>query len=292
MVKPRVSTLLLIIALLTASVAAVNFYVARNAEHATRVWTEDQLKKTHDAKKALEEEKEELNKANTALVEQVNDMTKNAKALADQLAQEKRAREALTTELAQVWRDSTQLKSQLDTEKNEKQSLTADLAKTKQSYQALSNELTTLRQAKEALEKRVKEMLAARAKEAEQIVVSGTGSATVTPPTSGTATGTAGGMQAEPTISRNSPAPVPTSVSRSMEGKVLVVNREFNFIVLNLGSKDAVTKGARFAVLRGGKQITTVEVEKVYENMSAANMLEEMKKGTEVQEGDAVRLIS
>ncbi len=296
MAKPRISTLLLVIALLTASIAAVNFYIARNAEHATRVWTEDQLKKTREAKKALEDEKEELTKAKTALEEQVADLTKNANAVADQLAQEKRAKEALTTELAQVRRDSTQMKSQLDSERNEKQSLTADLAKTKQSYQALSNELTTLRQAKEALEKRVKEMLAARAKEAEQIVVSGTGAAptgapTATSSTAGTTTGTAGGTQAaKPTTGL--PATSGGGGGRSLEGKVLVINREFNFIVINLGTKDAVNKGSRFAVLRGGKPITTVEVEKVYENMSAANMLEETKKGTEVQEGDAVRLIS
>jgi len=294
MAKPRISTLFLVIALLTSIVAAVNFYVARNTERATRIWTEGQLEKVRQAKKALEEEKEELLKAKAALEEQVNDVTAQAKTIEGQLVQEKRSREALATELAQIRKESTQLKSQLETEKEEKRSLTADLAKAKQSYQALSNELTTLRQAKEALEKRVKEMLAARAKEAEQIVVSGTGTA------GGPQPAPAGTQTQAPTIagtetaapSRTPAISAPAAGGRSPEGKVLVVNREFHFVVVNLGSKDGVKQGSQCEVVRGGKRLVTVEVEKVYDNMSAANMLEEERRGAEVEEGDSVRLIS
>lgn len=76
-----------------------------------------------------------------------------------------------------------------------------------------------------------------------------------------------------------------------MEAKVLVVNREYNFVVLNLGTKDGIRKGTRFSVLRDNKTIATAEVDKVYDNMAAANLLEEAKKG-DVKEGDVARLIS
>ena len=283
MAKPSKSTILLgllVIAFLGAAVAAANFYVGKNAEQAKRVWAEQQIEVLKKQVSTLEQERDELTKSKTSLEEQTADLTKQAKAVADQLAQEKRAREALTTELAQLRKDSLQVKSQLDQEKDEKEALTEDLAKAKQGYQALSNELTTLRQAKEALEKRVKEMLAARAKEAEQIVVTAPGGAA---PAGGTAAVT-------PSSTGSKLSAVPAK--GGLEGKVLVVNREYDFVVMSLGSKDGVKKGARFAVLRGDKQLLSVEVDKVYDNMAAANMLEEEKKGSEVKEGDTVRLIS
>jgi predicted RNase H-like nuclease (RuvC/YqgF family) len=266
--KPNPVTLLLVIGFLGAAVTAANFYIGKNDEQAKRVWAEGQIEIFKKQVVSLEQERDELAKSKASLEEQTADLTKQAKAVADQLAQEKRAREALTTELAQLRKDSTGLRGQLEDERSEKEALTEDLAKAKQSYQALSNELTTLRQAKEALEKRVKEMLAARAKEAEQIVV--------------TAPAGAGGGAAA------AGAPKPAG---GLQGKVLVVNREYDFVVINLGSKDAVKKGTRFAVSRGDKQIMSIEVDKLYDNMSAANMLEEEKKGWEIKEGDAVRPI-
>lgn len=267
MAKPKASILLFVIVLLTAVAAAAFFYMGRNEERTKRIWTEGQLRQMTEAKEALAQEKEELTKARQALEEQLGDLTQQAKTLSDQLAQEKRARETLTSQIAQTQRESNQFKGQLDAERKEKLTLTEDLAKAKQSYQALSNELTTLRQAKEALEKRVKEMLAARAKEAEQIVVK---------PGAGPA---------------SSSSPAGTAGRQALAGKVLVVNREFNFVVINLGSKDGIKAGSRFAVLKGDRQIGTVEVERLYDNLCAANVLVEEKKG-QLQEGNAVRLIS
>ncbi|MBI3322115.1 MAG: hypothetical protein HYZ94_00340 [Candidatus Omnitrophica bacterium] len=281
MPKLRVSTLVLTIALVVSVLAALNFFVGRNAERAKRVWAEDQLQRITRAKDALEKERDELASAKQALEDQLNESGNRAKAIADELAQEKRAREALTSELADVREESDESRGQLDRERKEKLVLTEELAKAKQSYQALSNELTTLRQAKEALEKRVKEMLAARAKEAEKIVV--------TPPA---------GAAASPSTPRAfNPSPISPSVSAapsasgSLGGKVLVVNREFNFVVANLGSKDGIRAGSRYEILRSGQRVATAEVEKVYDNMSAANLLGETKK-QDVKEGDEVRLIS
>ncbi len=265
MPKPKVSTLVLVISLVLSVVAALNFFVGRNAERAKRVWAEDQLQRITRAKEALEKERDELASAKQGLEQQLTDASTQAKTVADELAQEKRAREALTAELADAREQGEEAKEQMDRERREKLTLTEDLAKAKQSYQALSNELTTLRQAKEALEKRVKEMLAARAKEAERIVV--------TPP---------------PALSAPAAAP---PAPRALTGKVLVVNREFNFVVANLGARDGIRAGSRFEILRGGQRIATAEVEKIYDNMSAANLLQEEKR-QDIKEGDEVRLIS
>ena len=257
-------SVLLGLAFFIAVVAAANFYLDRNQERAQRIQIEGQLQKITLAKESLEKERDELLKAKQSLEQQAADASRNAKALADQLAQEKRSLETMTADLVQSRKEASQSKSQLDASQQEKEALTTEVAKAKQSYQALSNELITLRQAKEALEKRVKEMLTARVKEAEQIVV--------TPPASAAA------AAVEPKAG-------------SAEGKILVVNREFNFVVVNLGSKDGIKPGARFAVFRGDKKIGTVEAERIYEGMTASNVLEEEKKA-QIKEGDSVRPIS
>jgi DNA repair exonuclease SbcCD ATPase subunit len=65
--------------------------------------------------------------------------------------------------------------------------------------------------------------------------------------------------------------------SKGQEGKVLIVNKEFNFVVINLGSKDKINVGDEFLVSRAGKPIGDLKVEKVHELMSAAGFSEQLK---------------
>ncbi len=261
MKKPSVGTIVLFLALILASLAAVNFAMGRNAERVKRVFLEGQLDKITKAKETLQKERDELVKTKEALESQLKDTMTQAKELADQIAEEKRASESLTTELAQVRRDLTSRNEEYGRAQQEKETLTEELSKAKQSYQALSNELTTLRQAKEALERRVKEMLALQAQEAEKIIVK---------PVPGIST------------------PSVAQIGSSKEGKVLVVNRDFDFVVINLGTKDGLKIGDQLSIWRDGKQISKAQVEKVYEAMAAATLLTEDQKG-QVKVGDLIR---
>ena len=281
MMKPRVGTIFLVGGLVLMTLAAANFFVARNEEMKKRIWTEGQLEKVTAAKEALEQEKEELTKAKEVLENQVNDATSRAKQLEEQFINEKRNREAMTAELTKARGESNELKGRLESERKEKLTLTEELAKAKQSYQALGNELTTLRQAKEALEKRVKEMLSVQANEAERIVV--------TPPPAFVPEGRLSSKGSPSADKAGGGVTLP--LSKSLEGKILVVNREFNFVVVNLGSKNGVKEGTRLALLRGDKTMGTAQVEKIYENMAAATVVTEEKKG-QIKEGDLVRVVS
>ena len=60
---------------------------------------------------------------------------------------------------------------------------------------------------------------------------------------------------------------------KELDGKVLVVNKEFHFVVINLGKKDDVKIGDQFIVYQGSKEFGRVEVERVYELMSTASIL-------------------
>ena len=287
--KASALTLLLIVAFLAAAAAATIFFLDRNKEQARRIWAEDQLEKIKTAKENLEKERDELIKAKQALEGQVSDVSTQAKKLADDLAAEKRAREAVSAELVKTRGEADDLTGQLRTQEDEKKAITEELAKAKQSYQALSNELTTLRQAKEALERRVKEMLTSQASEAEKIVVKPAQSAAPGEPAPAAAAAPAvvapAAAAPSPAVSAAPPALKTTS------GKVLVVNREFNFVVVNLGTKDGMQIGTKVNIFRSDKKIGSAQVERVYENMSAATLLAEEQKG-QIKEGDQIRVVS
>ncbi|MCX5699347.1 MAG: hypothetical protein NTX01_06585 [Candidatus Omnitrophica bacterium] len=66
-------------------------------------------------------------------------------------------------------------------------------------------------------------------------------------------------------------------LAKGLEGKVMIVNKEFNFVVINLGSKDKVSVGDEFLVSRADKPIGDLKIEKVHEFMSAAGFGAELK---------------
>lgn len=68
-----------------------------------------------------------------------------------------------------------------------------------------------------------------------------------------------------------------TAVPGILEGKVMIVNKEFNFVVINLGSKDNINVGDEFSISHEGKYIGDLKVEKVHESMSAAGFIPELK---------------
>ncbi|MCM8812035.1 MAG: hypothetical protein NC910_03180 [Candidatus Omnitrophica bacterium] len=286
--KPKLGTILLSLALVGAIAAAAVIFLDRNKERDRRIWVEDQLEKIKIAKAALEKEIEELKSVKQTLETQLTDAASQAKKLADDLAAEKRSRETLSGELTKVRSEAASLNEKLRGLENEKKAVADELARAKQSYQALSNELTTLRQAKEALEKRVKEMLTAQSSQAERIVVRPAA------PVGASPAAPASPAAAAPVASQPQPERIAVSAAPSsadMEGKVLVVNREFNFVVVNLGSNDGIEVGTRMNVFRSGKQIGAAQVERLYENMSAATILVEEQK-TQLKEGDTVRVVS
>ncbi len=67
----------------------------------------------------------------------------------------------------------------------------------------------------------------------------------------------------------------------------MVVNKEYNFVVINLGSKDGVSLGDMFTLVRGKSSIGDIKVEKLHDSMSAAGFISEDLKN-KVREGDKV----
>lgn len=71
------------------------------------------------------------------------------------------------------------------------------------------------------------------------------------------------------------------------EGKILVLNKEYDFAVINLGSKDGVAAGDVYTVRHNNAIVGDIKVEKVHESMSAAGFVTAGLKD-KISEGDKV----
>lgn len=71
--------------------------------------------------------------------------------------------------------------------------------------------------------------------------------------------------------------------------QVLSVNRQFNFVVVNVGIRDHIKIGDVLRVEQNGKLMGRVKVGKLYENFSACTILEETLTN-KIKEGDLVRV--
>ncbi len=74
------------------------------------------------------------------------------------------------------------------------------------------------------------------------------------------------------------------------DGEVVVVNREYSFIVMNLGRNHGLSVGQEFQIVRGSEVLGRVKVEKVYDELSAAEILPESRL-EKIREGDLVKAL-
>ena len=93
--------------------------------------------------------------------------------------------------------------------------------------------------------------------------------------------------ETQPPVAPAAAAAKPAEDSRPQQ--VLTVNRQFNFVVVNVGLRDKVKIGDVLRVEQNGKLIGQIQVEKLYENFSACAIMEEVKPA-QIHEGDLVRV--
>ena len=77
------------------------------------------------------------------------------------------------------------------------------------------------------------------------------------------------------------------SNSKATSGKVILVNREYNFIVAGIGKLDGLNMKDQMEIIRGDQVIGKVAVSKLYDSLSSCEIVQEGK--SQIQEGDLVR---
>lgn len=254
--KSRLPLILLSVLCIVFLLIAVQQFLGKQSENKARLGTEKSLREATQARDSLQDELEEQKRVHADLEAQLSglkgqftSLQAQAEELADALADEKRAKEDALAKLEDKSREAETLKISFEQAQKERAAIQEQFEKVRKEYASIQDQLKSLKSQNDALTKQLQELQAKKEVELEKIVV---------------------------------------KPSKGQEGKVLVVNKEFNFIVISAGNNKGITPGVVFEIYRGGSLIGKVQVEKVYETMSAANILPDSK---EIKEGDIAKAL-
>ena len=79
----------------------------------------------------------------------------------------------------------------------------------------------------------------------------------------------------------------PVEEFTAMNGEVLIVNKKFDFVIINIGKYDGLSPGDNLEVYRNSEFLAKAQVEKLYDRMSAATILPQYTK-VAIKPGDQV----
>lgn len=262
--KGKGSIALIIIIAISLVISGTVFFLLQQEKSKTLQLSND-LSDTQAKNKSLQSQLDEVMNRVSELQDSLDDAKTQVSSLTAQLTKEKASKQESSRQIAA-------LQQELDQQKALKTDLEKKLADSVQAAQALDarvkgmeTQLKDLEAVKVALESKVKNFEDKKNVELGKIVVS----------------------------QENTPAPAASAVSaavpvKALEGKVLVLNKDYNFAVINLGNKDGVAVGNEFTVFHNNKPIADLKIEKVHEGMSAAGFAPELKG--KIVEGDKVEL--
>lgn len=250
---------IILIALIVAALALAGggFFMFKQ-EQKKNLDLQDNLEEISTKQRITETKLKESERFITGLQQKILDANAQMDSLVSGLQQEKTARQEALAKLELLRADLEQQKaSRLDLEKK--------LTTAQEDVRKTQAQLSELQSQKTTLESKIKDLeTKTQGVELGKIVVS---------PDS---------AQAEPADKK-----AKKEKTDKLEGKVLVVNKDYNFAVISLGSKDGVALGDTFAIYHNNKFIGDIKVEKVHDSMAAAGFVDAGIKN-KVYEGDKV----
>jgi len=251
-----VLVLLIVVSVISAAIAVIGF-MAKEREYMKRLVVEDKLAMTLKEKRVLEKELETAKSAKDQSEAKITKLEENIKSVTADLDGMKQKGEAAIADLETKKTELAKIKVDLDSEKKEKLTISKKLDALQSDYDKTKKEAVRLANEKINLENKVLELQEKQSVNLDKIVVN-----------------TNEGSQAEKPV---------------MQGKVLVVNKEYSFIVTDIGQDRNIQKGMKFDVMDGAKFLGQAEIDKVYDTMSSAAVLpgakiNDMKKGNVIVE--------
>lgn len=223
-------------------------FLALNKEKTEKAALQNELAQVMKEKKSLSDQIAELELIKGDLEKKVSELGTKANMLSENYEKEKSQGDAIRSKLSKKEEELNGIKVKMETAMGEKKKLQEMLDEERTKYSQLKQRIDKLVDVKDVLEDKVRNIINKQGIELERIVVKAEG---------------------------------------SLEGKVLVVNRDFNFIVVDIGSKDDIELSSVLTVFKKGKYVGEAQVEKVYDTMSAATIAKEVKPGS-IAVGDSV----
>jgi len=270
--KGKGAVLVLIILMLVSLSLSVSLFYFLNKERTKNIALQEDLEDLNMKQKITETKLTESQEKVTELEMKLQDSDNKLQesqgqidTLSKNLEQEKSGKENL---LAQV----DLLKKDLEEQKKSKADLETNLTQAENDLKKMQAQLEELGAKKSELEQRLKD-IEAKSEQTQGDKGVELGKIVVNPESQA-------GAGAQTLKGAETP-------SSGLEGKVLVINKDYNFVVINLGIADGVKIGDIFAVYNNNKQIGDVRVEKIHDTMSAAGFISTETKA-KVREGDKV----
>lgn len=281
MEKKAGAPIIILIALIVIalSLAGGGFYMLKQ-EQKKNLDLQDKLEEINTKQRITETKLKESERFIADLQQKLQDAKSQIDTLSNGLQQEKSARQEALAKLELLRTDLEQQKTlRFDLEKK--------LTQAQDDVRKTQAQLSDLQAQKETLESKVKEIeTKTQGVELGKIVVSPESAATEPK----------GARAKEPKKEKKTKSTTAPTKEKGgsllpaqggLEGKVLVVNKDYNFVVISLGSKDGLALGDIFSVYSNNKYIGDVKVEKVHDSMAAAGFVEIDIKD-KVSEGDKV----
>ena len=267
--------LLGVLAMLAMGVAAVAI-VLRIQERDRLQTKERELQLALTENDDLKSRLDEAQRGKARVEEEVSNVRKELTQAQEELVKAAKAQETLARDVEDRQQEIARLSQELQQTKSQSAEMTNQLSVLQSERDTVKQRLADLEKAKSELEAKVMELSDRPTVELDKVLV----------------TSPAAGMPARgSSATAGVVMPVSTGAApRTSDGQVVVINREYDFIVMSLGRNQGLSVGQEFQVVRGSEVLGRVKVEKVYDELSAAALLPESKKNT-IREGDLVRAL-
>ena len=259
----KIAFIFLILVSVVSIITAAIFFVGKGREYTKRLAVEDKLALTLKEKRDLEKDLATVKSAKESMEAKIAIFEEKEKELSSQLEEAKQKNESVSAELDANKAELVKIKTDLDSEKKEKLAISKKLDTLQSDYDKIKKEALRLANEKMELEKSsaAAELPEKQAVNLDKIVVN----------------------------SNEGPKAASQAVKPVMKGQVLVVNKEYGFVVVDIGQDKDIQKGIKFDVMDGPKVLGQAEIDKIYDTMSSATVLpggniNDMKKGNVIVE--------
>ncbi len=246
-------------------------------ERETRQARERDLHFAQAEKDELKTRLDEIQDAKSRAEEDLGKLRKEFAQLKDELGQAVGVKDTLSRSVEDREKEITRLTSELAQSQQESKKVAAQLTDLQSERDVIKQQMTDLEQAKGQLEAKVMELTERPTVELEKVMVSGQEGSSA------------------PGVSVTAPAAasvrtVSATTNSTTSGQVVVVNREYDFVVVNMGKNQGLTVGQECQIVRDNQVLGRVKLEKVYDELSAAAILPDSKKES-IREGDLVKAL-
>ncbi|HTZ11981.1 MAG TPA: hypothetical protein VMD04_06395 [Candidatus Margulisiibacteriota bacterium] len=260
--------ILIILIVLILVLAGGGFYLYQK-EHAKNLELQDKIEEISTKQRITESKLKDSEKLISELQTKLKESKDQIDTLNNGLQQESSARQEALSKL-------DQLRADLEQQKNLRADIETRLTQAQDELKGTQTQLRDLEVKKMELEDKVKSLEAET--ESQRVEL---GKISVAQET---AAALPKGKEQKASQKKQEKVlpPVPEA-----DGKVLVVNKDYNFVVINLGSKDGVKIGDVFSIYHNNKYVGDVKIEKVHDSMAAAGFVS-LEIKDKVSEGDKI----